>query len=141
MGQVIQLILSSLKDVKTTLRAHHAAVQFRDQRLPDWFKLQEAVNAVILQRIGNRPLLLAEFGLAPKGERAQPSAEDKAIAAELRRRTRQVRGTMSKKQRLKITTRPEPTIQVLGPNGKPLLAPKLTPASPKLLGPHKPPKK
>ena len=70
--------------------------------------------------MGHASTALRNLGVTPPKERAQPSVEDQAIAAEQRRQTRKARGTMSKKQRLKITAQPGPTLRVLGPDGQPL---------------------
>jgi hypothetical protein len=51
---------------------------------------------------GNSPDVLADFGLAPKKAKKQPTAEEKAAASAKRKATRAARSTMGRVQKSKV---------------------------------------
>ena len=84
LGEALRMIAGHLKNVHTTRSAYRASVAFRDQRLAEWHAMVAAVCAQLLQRMGHASAALRNLGVTPPKERAQPSVEDQAIAAEQR---------------------------------------------------------
>ncbi len=61
-----------------------------------------AFHAFVVNRFGNAPPTLEDFGIAPRKVRTPLTAEQKAAAAVTRKATRQARHIAGKKQRAKI---------------------------------------
>ncbi len=74
---------------------------------------------------------LEDFGIPWKKTRKKRTAAEEAISAALRLQTRQVRGTMGKKQRAALTVAGKPGVLVVDPSGKPIGGrPPIPPAKP-----------
>jgi hypothetical protein len=61
-----------------------------------------AYHAFVVNRFGNAPSTLEDFGIAPRKVRTPLTAEQKAVAAVQRKATRAARYIVGKKQRAKI---------------------------------------
>ena len=124
-----QAILQVLTTVTQTKLAYTAAVAARKSGLATDRAFYANVVANLKQLFGaTNQAQLSAFGIQPPKAKAKPSTTTRAIATVKAAATRKARGTMGKKQKLGITAIPQPTLQVLGPNGQPLEAAGTTPA-------------
>ena len=120
----LEVLLSLLAAVLQTKQAYAAAVAAKKAGLLTGRPFVVSLVLALEQTLGAaNQAQLSAFGILPPKQRTQPTAERKAIAKAKGQATRQARGTMSKKQKQAITATPEPTLQILGPGGKPLLSP------------------
>ncbi|MHB8417326.1 MAG: hypothetical protein ACYDCL_04570, partial [Myxococcales bacterium] len=69
------------------------------------------VKAAIKSYFGSRSAILSSFGIAPDKALSTTSAK-KLVAAAKRSQTRTVRGTLGKKQKLKVTVVGEPPVTI-----------------------------
>jgi hypothetical protein len=119
-------IIARLKDFQ---RAHSKvdhyrvllayAVKTRDAQLDAEQTFQENLAAVVRSTLGASSPHVRAFGVNPPKPRRALTSEELVIREERRRRTRAARGTMGSRQRLAITTEPQPTVRVIGLEASP----------------------
>jgi hypothetical protein len=114
-------MMEMLESVHRTHLAFRQAVGDRRRAAKSHRATYEDAVFLLKHRLGRENPRLASFGVALPKARRRLSNEAKAIARAKAEATRRARGTMSKKQRLALGKPPEPTLQVLGSDGQPLL--------------------
>ena len=87
--------------VAQRLAAYKGAITERDAADERRLAADEAMKSWVLQLFGDGSAEATEFGYAAR-KKPQISAEDRAKAVERRQATRDARGTMGKKEKLKI---------------------------------------
>ncbi len=115
-----QSILQMLNLVATTKQAWKAAVSAKKAAMAPARTFYSNVEVILRQALGTNQALLAAFGIKPPKTRTKPTSTTKAIAHAKALATRAARGTKGTKQKAAITTTPQPTVQILGPDGQPL---------------------
>jgi hypothetical protein len=98
---IFQESLDTQAAVAQRLAAYKGAIAERDAAEKRRLAADEAMKGWVLQLFGDGSTEAVEFGYAAR-KKPEMSAEDRAKAVELRRATREARGTMGKKQKLKI---------------------------------------
>ena len=98
---IFQESLDTQAAVAQKLAAYKGAISERDAAEKRHLAADEAMKSWVLQLFGDGSTEATEFGYAAR-KRPEMSAEDRANAVELRRATREARGTTGKKQKLKI---------------------------------------
>ncbi len=116
----LESILTLLSQVRDAQAAAHEAVVNRQNQSQGWHALLDEVVQAVKAQLGPRSPQLAQFGIAPKKSGATLTPEQKLVAAAKRQATRAARGTKGKRQRSLIVVGGRPTVQILGPDGKPL---------------------
>jgi hypothetical protein len=117
-GEVLHVIVNALDAVDKARAVLTGHIAHRDEHLPEWLQLQANLDSFLRNLLGDKSTALSHFGLAPTPERKKPSAETEAMAAELRRQTRAVRGTLGKRQRERITREGKYSLQITSPSGE-----------------------
>ena len=127
----MQAMLLLFTNVASARQAFQAAVAAKKAGLVSAHAFYSNVVTNLKQVFGTNQAQLALFGIKPPKAKAQATTTTKAIAAAKRAATRQARGTKGSKQKLAITTAPKATLQVLAPDGTPLIggAPAPAPAA------------
>jgi hypothetical protein len=98
---IFQESLDTQAAVAAKLAAYKGALSDRDAAEKRRLAADEAMKNWVLQLFGHGSTEATEFGYAAR-RKPEMSAEDRAKAVELRRATRDARGTMGKKEKLKI---------------------------------------
>jgi hypothetical protein len=98
---IFQESLDTQAAVAQKLAAYKGAISERDAAEKRRLAADEAMKNWVLQLFGDGSAEANEFGYAAR-KKPEISAEDLAKAVELRRATREARGTRGKKQKLKI---------------------------------------
>jgi hypothetical protein len=98
---IFQESLDTQAAVAQKLAAYKGAISERDATEERRLAADEAMKGWVLQLFGDGSTEATEFGYAAR-KKPEISAEDRAKAVELRLATREARGTMGKKQKLKI---------------------------------------
>jgi hypothetical protein len=121
-------ILSQLDGIETTLdmvsstkTAYTEAVAARKAAMAADRTFYENVVMAVKQQLGASPSQLAAFGINPPKVKAKLSATALAISKAKAAATRALRGTKGKKQKAAITLTGQATVEVLGPDGQPLI--------------------
>jgi len=78
------------------------------------------VSISLVSTFGGRDPRLEYFGVPYEKPRKKRTAAEEAVSVALRKQTRQVRGTMGRKQRAAITSAGKPGVIVVDPSGKPI---------------------
>ncbi len=104
-GPELVAVLQPLADLLSASAASRAAwlkdVHDEEQAFAQAHELLVSLNQALYASYGNAADTLADFGLPPRTRRA-PSAAVKAAAAAKARATREARGELGKRQRVKI---------------------------------------
>ncbi|MHB1846714.1 MAG: hypothetical protein ACYCWW_17985 [Deltaproteobacteria bacterium] len=116
----LEVILTVLQQVRDAQAAAHQAVVNRQSQSQGWHVLIESLVQSVKAQLGLRSPILQQFGIAPKHSGTKLTVDQKAVAKARRQATRQVRGTRGKKQRSLIVPGGQPTVQILGSDGKPI---------------------
>ncbi len=98
---IFQESLDAQAAVAAKLAAYKGAISARDAAEKRHLAADEAMKSLVLQLFGDGSMEATEFGYAAR-KKPEISAEDRARAVELRRATREARGTRGKKEKLKI---------------------------------------
>ncbi|MHB1844560.1 MAG: WS/DGAT domain-containing protein [Deltaproteobacteria bacterium] len=109
-GALFADITTAKNGVKVAVAAKNAALPAARQLLVD---LEQALK----QLYGSRSAVLPDYGINLPKPRAPRTAEEKALSAAQGKRTRGVRGTMTPKERAKITTAGKPGLVLVDPAG------------------------
>jgi hypothetical protein len=89
------------------------------QALPEVQNLYTNLGTALRVQLGKGHPLLTQFGVA-SGVRKPRTSQTVVLASAKSRMTRSARHTMGPRQRQNITAAGEPTLVILGPDGKPL---------------------
>ena len=103
--------------VAQTYAAWKAAVAAREAALPEAKAFIAAFIAVLRQEFGPGNPILPSFGIPLPKPRRQPTAEQKATAVALAKRTHGKRGPTGKRQRAAITVAGKPGMKLVDPQG------------------------
>ena len=98
-AQSLQDVVDTLQGVETAKAALKAKQDAARAQQVSQDTFVNAYETIIKGMLGNSADVLADFGLAPRKARKQPSAEEKAVAAAKRNATREARHTMGKNQK------------------------------------------
>src|SRR5690349_1079478 len=98
----LQTLVNLRHDVDATKASTKAKLAGEKTEMPALRTFMGALVTFIKAAFGNRPDVLADFGLHPPKTRTPQTAEAKTAAAEKRKATRAARHTMSAKQKSAI---------------------------------------
>jgi hypothetical protein len=122
--------LNALAALRQAVDAAKAVVKGKvaDERAkaPALVLFMDAYEGFVRSAFGNKPEVLADFGLAPKKVRTPPTAEQLAAAKAKRAATRKARGIMRKKDKLAL--KGNVTGVLVTPVTEPAPVPAVTPA-------------
>ncbi len=111
--------LGLFKAVVLALSAYRSATSALHQALPGADQFYKELVVTLKQLLGKGNPVLTKFGISVQARKV-PSVEKKTEAKAKRKLTRQARHTMGKNQKQAIVSNVQPTVQLLGPDGKPL---------------------
>ncbi len=113
----LQTLLTLDLQVAQTYAAWRAAVAARKTAVPGLRSFMAAFVSVLKQQLGPRNPVLQTFGIPPPKARRQLTAEEKATAVALGKRTHGRRGPTGKRQRAAITVDGKPGVQLVDAQG------------------------
>ncbi len=114
-------IETTLDMVSSTKTAYTEAVAARKAALPTDRTFYANVVMAVKQQLGASPSQLAAFGINPPKVKAKLTATALAISKAKAAATRALRGTKGKKQKKAMTLAGQATVEVLGPDGQPIV--------------------
>ena len=98
----MQTFVDNRTAVVTAQASAHEKVVIERAQAPALLAFVDAFMAFVRVNLGQSPTALADFGKSPPKKRTPLTAEQNAIAAAKRKATREARGTMGPKQKLKV---------------------------------------
>jgi hypothetical protein len=100
--QILQSLIDVIAGADTAHASWEDALKSMEDGKAKSVPIVRAYQSYVVNRFGNAPSMLADFGIEPRKSPAPLTAEQKAAAAAKRLATRQARHTMGKRQRAKV---------------------------------------
>ena len=112
---LLQARIAAALAVTTTKATYQNAVQAADTETANTKQFVAGIRAAVYVMFSSQVDVLGDFGLVPRKSRTEPTAVEKVQAVELRKQTRVLRHTMSKKAKAEIKGTANVTVTVTTP--------------------------
>jgi hypothetical protein len=117
--QALKKVIDQFSAVADAKAKYQQQLTLLRQALPEVQKLYINLGTALRVQFGKGHPMLNQFGVA-SGVRKARTSQTAVLASAKSRMTRSARHTMGPRQRQSITAAGEPTLVILGPDGKPL---------------------
>ncbi|MHB1845285.1 MAG: hypothetical protein ACYCWW_10680 [Deltaproteobacteria bacterium] len=115
----IEQVLSLFDAVDQSKKQYQVAVKQLHAAVPGARQLVAGIGSCLRGQLGPGSPLLSQLGLKT-GARKKPTSQKKAAAAAGGQLTRKARHVLGKVQRLSLSAPVKASVQILGPDGKPI---------------------